>query len=151
MCVYFKLKNLQNVTKEGFLFMIQGNGEAFYSRYFFGNMTWRKACIVIGIIQNPNNSSNKYQCALYSSKQLDSVGDIYVDDVSVRRINFRIGISNDRDEVYDNVNVVYQINGYKDNYNLNDFELTTKIKDNNTNKVYYNKETEIGSFFLFKK
>ena len=113
-------------------------------------MTWRKACIVTGIIKNATNTSNKYQCALYSSKQLDSVGDIYVDDVSVRRLNFRIGISNDRDEVFDYVNVVYEINGYKDNYNLKDFELTTKIKDNNTN-VYYNKKTDISSLFFTKK
>ena len=79
----------------------------------------------------------------------NSTGEIFVDYVSVRRINFRIGINNDRDEVYDKVNVVYQINGDKENYNLSDFELITRIKDNN-NKTYYNKDTEITSFFFLQ-
>ena len=40
------------------------------------------------------------------------------------RINFAIGINNDRDEVYDIIYVTYQINRNKENYNLTAFDLT---------------------------
>ena len=64
----------------------------------------------------------------------------------MERINFRIGINNDRDEVYDKVNVVYQINGDKEDYNLTDFVLTTRIKDDNN--VFFTKNVKMSSFFL---
>ena len=155
MCAHFKLNNVKNISGEGFFFMIESvnktNGikEYCYSRRYFGNIDWKKACHITGIIKKPNNDSDKYYFGLYSPAQKETVGEIFVDDVSLRRINFRIGIDNDRDEIYDNNNVVYRINGYKENYNLSDFELTTKIKDNN-NKTYYDKETKITSFFFTK-
>lgn len=43
-----------------------------------------------------------------------------------------ISIDNDRDEVYDIVNLVYELDVYKGNYTLNDWKLITRIKDNNT-------------------
>ena len=88
-----------------------GIHEGFYSRYFYGNMDWRKACYLTDIIKKPNNDSDQYFFGLYSVPQKETVGEIFVDDVSVRRINFMIGINNDRDEVYENINIIYLING----------------------------------------
>ena len=68
----------------------------------------------------------------------------YIDDISIERINFIIGINNDRDEVYDNVNIVYRIYGDEETYNINDFELITIIKDENT--IFTKKIVKITSF-----
>ena len=38
--------------------------------------------------------------------------------------------SNDRDEVYDKVNLVYSLNVIRGNYALNDWNLIIRIKDN---------------------
>ena len=154
MCAHFKVKNIPNITKDGFQFMLQsvnrthGIREYFNSRSYYGNLDWKKACHLTSIIQKANNNE-KYTFYLYSVGKNNSNGEIYVDNVSVRRINFRIGINNDRDEIYDNINVVYRINGNKEKYNLSDFELTTRIKDDNN--IYYDKKTEINSFFFSKK
>ena len=154
-CATFKVKNIPDLQKDGFAFLIEtvnktnGFHEYFYSRSYNGNLNWKKACHITGIIKKLNNKTNDYYFGLYSVEKNNSTGEIFVDDVSVRRINFRIAINNDRDEVYDKVNVVYQINGDKENYNLSDFELITRIKDNN-NKTYYDKKTEITSFFFTK-
>ena len=154
MCVHLKLRNIPNITKEGFLFMIQSvkkenePQEYFYSRYYNGNSDWKKACHLTGIIKK-RNDSDLYYFGLYSPALKNSSGEIFVDDISIRRINFKIGINNDRDEVYDNINVVFQINGYKENYNLSDFELITRIKDDT--KTYYDNKIEIDSFFFTKK
>ena len=156
MCAHFKLNNVRNGSEEGLLFLIQsvnkteGIFEKFISKLYFGTLDWRIGCHITGVIQRKNGNSEKYYFGLYTGPQRETVGEVFVDDVSVRRVNFRITISNDRDEVYDKVNVVYQINGHKDNYNLSDFELITKIKDNN-NKIYYNKKTDITSFLFTKK
>ena len=155
MCAHFKFNNLTK-NSGGFLFLIEsvnktnGTFEYFYSRRYHGSISWKKACYITGIIKKPNNNSDRYYFGLYSFQQKDLVGELFVDDVSVRRINFRIGINNDRDEVYDDINVVYKINGYKENYTLSDFELITRIKDNNT-KIYYDKKIEITSFFFTEK
>ena len=152
MCAHFKVKNVKNITGEGFIFMIEslnktiGAFEYFYSQRFFGNSDWRKRCYITDIIKKANNDSDNYYFGLYTPAQNETLGEIFVDDVSVRRINFRIAINNDRDEVYDDINIVYQINGYKENYNLSDFKLITKIKDNT--KTYYDKKNEIASFFF---
>ena len=83
---------------------------------------------------------------MYSLDKLSTPGGIiYVDDVSVKKISFRIAINNDRDEVYDTLNVAYQLIG-KENYNLNDFDLITRIKDNK--KTYYEKKNK-NIFFIF--
>ena len=42
----------------------------------------------------------------------------YIDDISIERSSFIIGLNNERDEVYDNVNVVYRIYANKELYNL---------------------------------
>ena len=153
MCIHYKIKNIQRTSGAGFIFTIQsvnktsGFHEYFNSRAYYRNMNWRKTCHLTGIIKNLYNGN--YYLDLYSVEKNNSIGEIFVDDVSVRRINFRIAINNDRDEVYDDINVVYQINGLKENYNLSDFELITRIKDNNI--IYYDKITEITSFFFTKK
>ena len=90
------------------------------------------------------SNSEQYYFTLYTYSVHD-YNEAYVDDISVRRINFRIEINNDRDEVYDKVNVVYQINGGKEAYNLSDFELKTIIRDND--KIFCENK-KISSFYL---
>ena len=75
-------------------------------------MDWGKKCHLTSIIKNLYNGN--YFLNLYSVGKNNSIGAIVVDDVSVRRINFRIAINNDRYEVYDDISVVYQINGHKE-------------------------------------
>ena len=75
---------------------------------------------------------------------LPEYSQVYFDDISVKRFNFRIGISNDRDEVYDKVNVIYQIIG--GTYSLSDFELKTRIRDNN--KIFSENNIKISSLFF---
>ena len=83
MCVHFKLKNVKNITGEGFHLCIEsvnktdGTKEYFYSRRFFGNYDWKKVCHRIGIIQKHNNDSYRYYFGFYSFAQKDCVGDIY--------------------------------------------------------------------------
>ena len=75
MCAHFKTQNVPNISYEGFLFMIEsinktnGTYEYFYSRRYYGNLDWRKACHITGIIKKPNNDSDKYYFGLYSVAQ----------------------------------------------------------------------------------
>ena len=84
-----------------------------------------------------------YYFALYSYSS-NIYSERYVEDISVKIFNFWIGISKDRDEVYDKVNVIYQINGGWI-YNLSDFELKTRIRDNN--KIFSENNIKISSWF----
>ena len=68
----------------------------------------------------------------------------YIDDISIERSSFIIGLNNERDEVYDNVNVVYRIYANKELYNLSDFELKTRIKDEDI--TIFEKNIKISSF-----
>ena len=121
-CIHFKIKNIKKTSSEGFFIKIQsinttgGFNEYFNSRAYYGNINWRKTCLLTSIIKNLNNGN--YILYLFSIGNNNSTWEIFIDDVSVRRINFRIAINNDRDEVYDYINVIYQINGLKENYNL---------------------------------
>ena len=74
----------------------------------------------------------------------DSEG--YIDDISIERSDFIIGINNDRDEVYNDVNVVYRIYVSKETYNLSDFELKTRIKDDSG--IFTEKTIKIPSFYF---
>ena len=56
----------------------------------------------------------------------------------------RVAINNDRDEVYDIINVVYLIN--RTELNLNDWNLITRIKDDQ--KIFYEKNENIPSFLF---
>ena len=153
MCAHIKLNNIKNVIPQGLFLAISSNNrtigvdEFFLSKRITGTTDWKKVCYITGIIKNPNNSSSRYYFSLFSMDHNETDADIFVDDVSVRRINFRIAINNDREEVYDDINVVYQING-EEIYNLNDFELITRIKDNN--KIYKIKLKLLLSFLLKK-
>ena len=98
-------------------------------------------------IKKQNNELDRYYFSMYTLANTET-GDVYVDDISVRKINFGIGINNDRDEVYDKVNVVYQINANQDNYSLSDYDLVTRIRDNN--KIYCEKNIKFHLYFLLK-
>ena len=56
----------------------------------------------------------------------------------------RVALNNDRDEVYDIINVVYLIN--RTELNLNDWNLITRIKDDQ--KIFYEKNENIPSFLF---
>ena len=144
LCIHFKIINTTIAKKRGIHFGLastnktKGIYEKTYSRRFFGSINWRKACHITPIFNKPNNDLDNYYFSVFSYAQPEPEGEIFIDEISVRRINFRITINNDRDEIYDIVNVVYQINGDKENYNLSDFELTTIIKD--SKKIFYNEK-----------
>ena len=60
----------------------------------------------------------------------------------------KISINNDRDEVYDTLNIVYQINYTIGKYSLNDFSILTNIKDANNNTIHsLSKLTPSNSLF----
>ena len=149
-CVHFKLINIHG---DGFQFYIESKNktegfyESSYSKKFNGTNDWMKACHLTKIFKKPNNDSDRYFVGFYTHSQKESGGEVFIDDISVNRIYFRIGINNDRDEVFDNLNVVYQINENSDDYNLNDFDLITRIKDNNI-KLIYEKKINITSLFF---
>ena len=149
-CAYIKLIN---ITKNGFQMCIEtsnktpGIFEYYYSQVFSGNYDWQQVCFTTGIIKRPNNNTRSYYLGIYTIAEIGTGGEVYIDDITLKRINFRIAINNDRDEVYDTLNVVYNIIG-KEDYNLNDFDLITIIKDNKT--TFYNKTTKISSFFFTK-
>ncbi len=71
---------------------------------------------------------------------------MFIDDISINRINdlLKIVINNDRDEIYDNVNIVYKIDTTRGNYSLTDWILITRIKDNDQ-IIYETKNEHINS------
>ena len=58
---------------------------------------------------------------------------------------FKIATNNDRDEVYDSLNIVYQITG---DYSLDNLKISTNILDEN-NKIIYTHLNIIPSDYLF--
>ena len=138
-CAYIKTIKAPD---HGLLFCIESTNKTkgifqfSYSRGYYGDLDWKQVCFMTDIIRKPNKNDIFY-LGLFTIASPEE-GEIFVDDVSAKRINFAIGINNDRDEVYDIIYVTYQINGNKENYNLTDFDLTTKIIDKN--KKYYEKK-----------
>ena len=126
-CAYIKFIHDKEIRALSFRIQSNNDTHGFYESYeatgFFGFTDWIKRCIITGAIKKPAFNSEPYLFVIRGYKNKENSG--YIDDISMERINFRIGINNDRDEVYDKVNVVYQINGDKEDYNLTDFELTT--------------------------
>ena len=62
---------------------------------------------------------------------------------------FKIAINNDRDEIYDILNIVYQINN-TGNYSLNNLIISTNIKDVNNNIIHsLSKMTPSNYLFTF--
>ena len=146
-CVYFKLKNIYG---DGFQFYIEkrDNRNIYqYSNKFNGTNDWRKECFITKKIKSIKDQFEKYLLGVYTHPQENNDNsEVFVDDITVYRIPevLTITISNDRDKVYDNVNIVYQINTTRINYTLNDWELITRIKDNNKT-IYEAKNDKITS------
>jgi len=135
-CIHFKLKN---ILGNGFSFYIDNNNytsgvnERYYSELYNGTNDWKKECYTSGKIKKPNQDSEKYVFGAFTYEENKTNGEVFIDDISIYRIDdfLKIIISNNRDEVYDTINMVYQIDTDKGNYSLSDWNLTTRIKDDN--------------------
>ena len=150
-CVNFKLKN---IIGKGFRFYIENkNHTQLYERYYFsyysGTNDWKKVCHETGNIIKPSGDLDRYIFGAFTLEQEDSNGEVFIDDISIYRINdlLKIVINNDRDEVYDNVNIVYKIDINRGNYKLKDWILKTRIKDNNET-IYEEKIDYINTSFF---
>ena len=148
-CAAFKLINVNN-----FQIYLQNREftndtyEGFYTDSYSGTLDWRKECY------NTHHlllTRTKFTLGFYAHPQEAPEGDIFIDDVSITRIDelLILGINNDRDEVFDTLNVVYRINTTRGNYSLSDWELTFKIKDDKNNIYYQNTEKPFSSFYEF--
>ena len=150
-CVNFKLKN---IIGSGLRFYIENRDysnlyERYYFSYYSGTNDWKKVCNESGNIKNPNGDLDKYIFGVYTLEQQNSNGEVFIDDISINRINdlLKIVINNDRDEIYDNVNIVYKIDTTRGNYSLTDWILITRIKNNNE-IIYETKNENINSSFF---
>ena len=136
-CVHFKLNDIEG---GGFRFYIgnlnytPGFSDYHYSpNYYNGTNDWEKVCYDTKIIKKPNGYLDKYIFIFFTTASNNTKGEIFIDDISIYRINdyMNIAINNDRDEVYDKVNLVYELDIKKGNYTLKDWNLYIRIKDNN--------------------
>ena len=137
-CVHFKLKDIRGY---GFRFYI-GNmnytpGYSDYNyvpKYYNGTTNgWQKACYKTKTIMRPRGGNlDTYIFIFFTTPDESEKGEVFIDDISIYRINdcINITINNDRDEVYDKVNLVYSLNVIRGNYALNDWNLIIRIKDN---------------------
>ena len=86
-CAHFKVKNIPDIQKDGFTFLIDtsnktnGFREMFSSRSYNGNLDWKKACHISGIIKKTINKAYNYYFCLYSVAKKNSTGEIFVDYV----------------------------------------------------------------------
>ena len=117
--------------------------ETFPSRSYYGVTDWKKICFKIGTIKKLGINQVPYTLSIYIYPSIEN-SEGYIDDISLTRFNFKIGINNDRDEVYDKVIVSYRIYANKETYNFTDFEIKTRIKDDN--KIFVEKSIKISSF-----
>ena len=153
-CFHYKLKNIYGKGFHSYVENRRKNenekNEEHYFNYINGTNDWKEECIIMGKVQKPNGNDS-YIFGVYTHTQENNENsEVFVDDVSLSLMPemFQITINNDRDEVYDNLNIVYQINTTKGNYlnhTLNDWIITTKIKDDNNNTIYENKINKIDS------
>ena len=133
-CAYFKF--VTDVTRRTFGFLLHsynytpGIYEGYPSRSYYRVTEWTKICFKTGVIKKLAINSDSYDFVIYIYPSAEN-SEGYIDDMSIERSNFIIGINNDRDEVYDYVNIVYRIYENSEIYNFNDFELITRIKDDN--------------------
>ena len=74
-------------------------------------MIGKKFCHESGNIKNPNGDLDRYIFGAFTFEQQNSNGEVFIDDISIYRINdlLKIVINNDRNEIYDNINIVYKI------------------------------------------
>ena len=147
--IYAYVKFLDNITRRTLRFKINSHNdtagfkESYSSRSYYRITEWKKICYKTGAIKKLANNSDPYLFSIYIYPSANMI-EGYIDDISIERSNFIIGINNDLDEVYDNVNIVYRIYGDKETYNLNDFEIITRIKDDDS--IYTEKKVKITSF-----
>ena len=121
-CVHFKLKD---IVGDGFRFYIgnlnytPGFSDYHYSpKYYNGTNNWEKACYNTKKIMRPNGYLDNYIFIFFTTEDNITKGEVFIDDISIIRINdyINITINNDRDEVYDKVNLVYELDIKKGNY-----------------------------------
>ena len=120
-----------------------GFSERYSSRSYYGFDDWKRICFKTDVIKKPGINSDPYLLFIYIFPSVEN-SEAYIDDISIERSSFIIGLNNERDEVYDNVNVVYRIYANKELYNLSDFELKTRIKDEDI--TIFEKNIKISSF-----
>ena len=147
LCIHLKLTNIKafqmhitnhNKTKER---------ESYHSNGYKNTTGWEIKCYTVGPFKRSSSELDKFMFGFYTHAQIDETGtaEAFVDDISVYRIKdiLKIGINNDRDEVYDIVNVICQIKPNKGNNTLKDWDFTIKIKDNN--QILYQKNEKLIS------
>ena len=135
-CVHFKLKD---IVGDGFRFYIgnlnytPGFSDYHYSKYFNGSNDWKKECYYTEAIRKPKGYLDNYIFIVFTTEDDNTSGEVFLDDISIYRVNefINISINNDRDEIYDKINFVYEIDVNKGNYTLKDWNLIIRIKDNN--------------------
>ena len=105
-CLYFKLKN---IVGNGFRFYIT-NSNYNYSTPFTDNHfsklyngitdDWEYTCYTTGKIKRPKGDSEKYTFVLYTTGENNTNGEVFVDDISIYRVDesIKIAINNNRDE-----------------------------------------------------
>ena len=151
-CIHYKIKNITALQ----FYILNTNktkdyNEYYYSKSYRGTNDWEKGCYETGPLKRSSDIYNKFKLGIYTHAQIDETGEAeaFIDDISMYRIKdiIKIGVNNDRDEVYDLVNVICQIKGDKGNNTLNDWDLLIRIKDGN--KIIYEKEEKIiSSLFI---
>ena len=149
LCMLLKLKNVKAFQ----MYFTSLNNTIDYrerkdSNGYHETNGWEVNCYNIGPIKRSSSDTHKFIFGFYSHPQVDETGtaEIFVDDVSVYQIKdiLKIGVNNDRDEVYDVVNVIIQIKPNKGNNTLNDWDFILRIKDDN-NKTFYGKNEKLIS------
>ena len=147
-CAYVKFLNNVTIRISGFIIQSYNKTSGFYEKYnsrsYSRLIDWQKICFKTGVIKKYTANSEPYWFGIYIYRSTENT-EGFIDDVPIERSNFIIRINNDRDEVYDNVNVVYRIYANKETYNLSDFELITRIRDEN-NITFTEKKIKIPSF-----
>ena len=144
-CAAFKLINVKS-----FKIYIQNRNytyETTSSNEYSGTNNWEKKCFMT---HHLTLKTGKYSLGFVTFAQ-EGQGEIFLDDISIYRIDefLLLGINNDRDEVFDTINIVYQINTTRGNYSLSDWELTIKIKDNKNHIYYENTGQPVSSFYEY--
>ena len=111
-CVYYKTLDLAH----NFDFFVENIGDTYEGWYSSSSHTgthdWTKDCRRTESVKSPNGEGEEYVFGVYISELSDDYGgEAYIDDVTVTKTTEflrNVAINNDRDEVYDKLNVVVQ-------------------------------------------
>ena len=116
-CVHYKLKNIlgfqlvfANVNKT------DQYKEYYYSKILSGtNNEWKLFCYRTGELKRSSSEYDSFYLGIYTHAQIDDTAEAFIDDVFIYRVNdiIRVGINNDRDEIYDIINVICEIKNKK--------------------------------------